>query len=44
MPILKLNLDELSVDTFDTAPEAIECAKPRTFEPGCTLPELCGTG
>ena len=44
MPTLKLNLDALSVDTFDPAPEAIELAKPRTFEPGCTMPELCGGG
>ena len=44
MPTLKLNLEELAVETFDTAPEAIGLARPRTFEPGCTLPELCGTG
>jgi hypothetical protein len=45
MPTLRLNLDELAVESFDPAPPAlpVDAARPRTFEPGCTLPEICGT-
>jgi hypothetical protein len=44
MPKLTLNPEELTVESFPTAPAGENAARPRTFEPGCTLPELCGTG
>lgn len=45
MPTLELNLDAIAVETFDPAPAAVQApGKPRTFEPGCTNPEFCGTG
>jgi hypothetical protein len=43
MPALTLNPEALVVESFPTeTPDP--AARPRTFEPGCTLPELCGTG
>ncbi|HEX6750715.1 MAG TPA: hypothetical protein VF092_25735 [Longimicrobium sp.] len=45
MPKLTLSLEELVVESFPTDSAAVTgAARPRTFEPGCTLPELCGTG
>ena len=42
MPALTLNPETLVVESFTIeTPDTV--AKPRTFEPGCTLPELCGT-
>ena len=43
MPKLTLDPEELTVETFPLS-SLEENAKPRTHEPGCTLPELCGTG
>jgi hypothetical protein len=43
-----LNLSQLAVDSFEiAAPEAVAgTTKPvtgmKTYEPGCTTPELCG--
>ena len=38
---LKLTLDSLAVESF-FSDDAEVIARPRTYEPGCTLPELCG--
>jgi hypothetical protein len=42
---LTLNIDTLEVDSFETD-IVIGPSRPttmKTYEPGCTLPELCGT-
>ena len=38
MTMLRMDLDELAVETFEPAPELppVEIGRPRTFEPGCT--------
>jgi hypothetical protein len=46
MDLLTLNLNQLAVETFETgAPDAalLPTQKPgmKTYEPGCTTPELC---
>ena len=41
MTTLSLRLDDLVVESFPTE-DAPSMARPRTFEPGCTAPELCG--
>ncbi|HEX5870888.1 MAG TPA: hypothetical protein VFY65_10750 [Longimicrobium sp.] len=41
-----LNPEELQVDSFETDAVTIGPSRPttmKTYEPGCTLPELCGT-
>jgi hypothetical protein len=45
MPKLPLNVADLAVESFEAAPDPckMEFFYPRTREPGCTLPELCGT-
>ena len=44
MPALTLNPEALVVESFPTEEPDALTLKPRTFEPGCTLPEICGTG
>jgi hypothetical protein len=44
MPTLKLNIDALVVESFPLDAIIPGPGGPRTREPGCTLPELCGTG
>ncbi len=48
MPGLTLNIEALKVESFPTAPAEFIAIRPTTTgmntnEPGCTLPELCGT-
>lgn len=50
MKTLTLDADALVVESFAIASIAVPAAKPTTTatgmntrEPGCTLPELCGT-
>jgi hypothetical protein len=43
---LTLNPESLEVDSFSTDWAEIGPTRPttmKTYEPGCTLPELCGT-
>jgi hypothetical protein len=42
---LTLNLDSLDVDSFSTdgAEIGTSPATMKTYEPGCTIPELCPT-
>jgi hypothetical protein len=44
MPARYLNPEALVVESFPTEAGRSVAARPRTYEPGCTLPELCGTG
>ncbi|HYR06520.1 MAG TPA: hypothetical protein VEQ60_02050 [Longimicrobium sp.] len=50
MPKLTLNIEALQVESFATASAGLLIVRPTTTntgmntnEPGCTLPELCGT-
>ncbi|HEU0299133.1 MAG TPA: hypothetical protein VFR37_06745 [Longimicrobium sp.] len=50
MPKLSLNVEALKVESFATAQVEFLSVRPTTTqtgmntnEPGCTLPELCGT-
>jgi hypothetical protein len=45
MPTLKLNPEELAVESFEPTaePPAVETGRPRTFEPGCTR-DFCRLG
>lgn len=43
MPTLTLNLEDLHVESFPTDSVSSAEARPKTYEPGCTMPELCGT-
>jgi hypothetical protein len=50
MPKLTLNIEALQVESFAIAQAGFVIARPTTTgtgmntnEPGCTLPELCGT-
>jgi len=45
MPMLRLNPEELAVESFEPTPAlpAVELGKPRTFEPGCTR-DFCRVG
>lgn len=47
MPKLTLNVEALKVESFPTAAVELLSLRPttgmNTNEPGCTLPELCGT-
>jgi hypothetical protein len=50
MKTLTLNVDALVVESFPIGSMAVLAARPTTTgtgmntnEPGCTLPELCGT-
>ena len=46
MPKLTLDPEALAVESFEPAADSRSpvAARPRTHEPGCTMPELCGTG
>jgi hypothetical protein len=47
MPKLTLNIEALAVESFPIASMALPSARPtttmNTHEPGCTMPEFCGT-
>ena len=48
MPRLTLNLEAIKVESFSIDTVALLAVRPTTTgmntnEPGCTLPELCGT-
>lgn len=42
MRTLTLNPETIVVDTFPIEADEMAIGRPRTFEPGCTLPEICG--
>jgi hypothetical protein len=44
MPAMTLNPESLVVESFPVDERIPGTGRPRTYEPGCTLPELCGTG
>lgn len=43
MPAMTLNPETVLVESFPVDDAIPGPGKPRTFEPGCTLPELCPT-